>query len=385
MSLRFFKLLQISAFLQILMFPVSAKLTPAVEIEGRQFLVIDSDTETVLFEHDADLRMYPSSMTKILTAYIVFEEIAAGKISLNTMFEISRKASKTGGTKMYLPEGKTVSVEDLIQGIFVASGNDACVCVAENISGSEEAFAERMNRKLAEFGCKDSHFVNASGMPDENHYSTCRDLYKIAKRLYSDFSQYKQFFSQQEFTYGKGTHKNLNRLYKTFEGADGLKTGHTQGGGYGVITSALVNGQRVFSIFNGCKTMVERNRVSETLMRWAYSNFHQVTVLQKDQIIAKLDTWMADLPQVPVGLKDDVILTLPKGGSQGLSSELMFQGPIEPPVARGDKIGELVLTMPDQQTKMIYPVYAQTAVAKAGFLRRLPIIVQYLLFGKNAQ
>lgn len=382
MLLRF---LQISIVLQILMYPAYSKLTPAVELEGRQFFVIDGDTETVLFEHDADLRMYPSSMTKVLTAYIIFEEIAAGKISLNTMFAISRKASKTGGTKMYLPEGKTVSVEDLIQGIFVASGNDACVCAAENISGSEEAFAARMNQKLAEFGCKGSHFVNASGLPDDNHYSTCRDLYKIAKRLYADFPQYKKFFSQQEFTYGKGTHKNLNRLFKTFEGADGLKTGHTQGGGYGVITSALVNGQRIFSIFNGCKTMVERNRVSETLMRWAYATFHQVTVLQKDQIIAKLDTWMADQPQVPVGLKTDVILTLPKGGAQGLTSELVFSGPIEPPVACGDKIGELVLTMPDQQTKMIYPVYAQTALAKAGFLRRLPIIIQYLLFGKNTQ
>jgi D-alanyl-D-alanine carboxypeptidase (penicillin-binding protein 5/6) len=372
-------------FFQILTFPVSAKLTPTVDTEGRQFFVIDGDTDTILFEHNADVRMYPSSMTKILTAYIIFEEIAAGKISLNTIFEISRRASKTAGTKMYLPEGKTVSVEDLIQGIFVASGNDACVCAAENISGSEEAFAVRMNQRLVEFGCKDSHFVNASGLPDENHYSTCRDLYKSAKRLYADFSQYKHFFSQQEFTYGKGTHKNLNRLYKTFEGADGLKTGHTQGGGYGVITSALVNGQRIFSILNGCKTMVERNRVSETLMRWAYATFHQVTVLRKDQIIAKLDTWMADHPQVPVGLKSDVILTLPKGGVQGLTSELVFHSPIEPPIACGDKVGELVLTMPDQQTKMIYPVYAQATIAKAGFLRRLPIIVQYLLFGKNAQ
>jgi D-alanyl-D-alanine carboxypeptidase (penicillin-binding protein 5/6) len=385
MLLRFLAALHILVFFQILTSSVDAKLTPAVDTEGRQFLVIDGDTETVLFEHDADLRMYPSSMTKILTAYIVFEEIAAGRVSLNSMFMISRKASKAGGTRMYLPEGKTVSVEDLIQGIFVASGNDACICAAENISGSEKAFAERMNQKLAEFGCKESHFVNASGLPDEHHYSTCRDLYKIAKRLYADFPQFKHFFSQQEFTYGKGTHKSLNRLYKTFEGADGLKTGHTQGGGYGVITSALVSGQRIFSIFNGCKTMVERNRVSETLMRWAYGTFHQVTIAQKDQIIAKLDTWMADYPQVPVSLKNDVRLTLPRGSVQSLTSEIVFQGPIEPPIAVGDKIGELVLTLSDQQTKMTYPVYAQAEIAKAGILRRLPIIVQYLLLGKNAQ
>jgi D-alanyl-D-alanine carboxypeptidase (penicillin-binding protein 5/6) len=385
MLLRFLALLHTLVFFQILTSSVDAKLTPVVDTEGRQFLVIDGDTETVLFEHDADLRMYPSSMTKILTAYILFEEIAADRISLNSMFMISRKASKASGTKMYLPEGKTVSVEDLIQGIFVASGNDACICAAENISGSEEAFAVRMNQKLSDFGCKESHFVNASGLPDEHHYSTCRDLYKIAKRLYADFPQFKHFFSQQEFTYEKGTHKSLNRLSKTFEGADGLKTGHTQSGGYGVITSALVNGQRIFSIFNGCKTMVERNRVSEILMRWAYGTFHQVTLLQKDQIIAKLDTWMADYPQVPVGLKNDVRLTLPRGSVQGLTSELVFQGPVEPPVAVGDKIGDLVLTLPDQQTKMTYPVYAQAEISRAGILMRLPIIVRYLLLGKNAQ
>ena len=376
-------LFRLLMLLHVLTFTVWAKSTPAVDVTGRQFLVIDGDTETTLFEHDADLKVYPSSMTKILTAYIIFEEIEAGKISLSTMFEISRKASKTPGTKMYLQQGKTVSVEDVIQGVFVASGNDACVCAAENISGSEEAFAARMNQKLAEFGCKDSHFMNASGLPDENHYSTCRDLYKIAKRLYADFSKYKHFFAQQEFTYGKGTHKNLNRLLKTFEGADGLKTGHTEGGGYGVITSAVVNGQRIFAIFNGCKTMVERNRVSETLMRWAYGSFHQVKILQKDKVIAKLDTWMADQPQIAVGLKNDVILTLPKGDMGGLTTELVFKGPIEPPVKLGDALGELVVILPDRQTHMVYPVYAMAPVYKAGFLRRLPIIIQYLLFGRN--
>lgn len=369
---------------QILTFTVSAKSMSAVDILGRQFFVIDGDTETVLFEHDAELRVYPSSMTKILTAYIIFEEIALDRISLSTEFQISRKASKTPGTRMYLPEGKTVSVADVIQGVFVASGNDACVCAAENISGSEEAFAARMNQKLSEFGCKDSHFTNASGLPDENHYSTCRDLYKIAKRLYADFPQHKHFFAQQEFTFGKGTHKNLNRLLKTFEGADGVKTGHTEGGGYGVITSAVVNGQRIFSVLNGCKTMIERNRVSDTLMRWAYGSFHQVKMLKKDQIIARLDTWMAAQPQVAVGLKDDIVLTLPKGDVGGVTAELIFKGPIEPPINQGDAVGELVITLPNRQTQMVYPVYAQNPVSKAGFLRRLPIILQYLLFGKNS-
>jgi len=363
---------------------VTAKLVPPIDVNARQLLIIDDDTNTVLFEHDADQKMSPSSMTKILTAYLVFEQIKAGKISLDTKFSISRKASKAEGTRMYLPEGKTVRVEDLIQGIFVASGNDACICIAENISGSEEDFANRMNEKLREFGCNNSHFVNSSGLPHEDHYSTCRDLYKIAKRLYADFPEYHHFFSQKTFTFGKGTHKNLiTQFLRNFEGAEGLKTGHTKSGGYGVITSAVVNQQRIFVIINGCKTMVERNRFIESLMNWAYRTFHQVAVFQKDKIIANLDTWMANKSEVPVVLKDDVLLTLPKGDKHNLSAELKFSGPIEPPLEAGDKVGDLILTMPDQQVQAVYPVYAQASLYRAGYLQRLPIILHYLLFGKN--
>lgn len=361
----------------------AAKLTPPVDIDGRQFLIVDNDTATILFEHNADQKMSPSSMTKILTAYLVFEELQKGSISLDTVFKISRKASKTKGTKMYLAEGKTARVEDLIQGIFVASGNDACVCIAEGISGSEEAFVEAMNKKLIQFGCKDSHFVNASGLPDLNHYSTCRDLYKIARHLYADFPQYKHYFAQQTFAFEKGVHKNLNRLLKTFQGADGLKTGHTKDGGYGVITSALVNNQRIFVIFNGCKTMVERNRVSDILMNWAYQTFQQVHLFKKGQLIAKLDTWMANYPNIPVRLENDILLTLPRGYKLNVNAELSFIGPVEAPLKVGDKVGELILTLPDQQIQMVYPVYSQADLEKANYFQRVPIILHYLLFGKN--
>lgn len=361
-----------------------AKSIPDVDLPGRQFLVIDGDTDTVLFEHDAELQMCPSSMTKILTAYLIFEEISVGRISLNTVFNISRKASKAEGSKMYLPEGRTVSVEDLLQGIFVASGNDACICAAENIAGSEEAFVSRMNQKLQEFGCKGTHFVNASGMPHPDHYSTCRDLYLISKRLYADFPQYKHFFSQQIFTFGKGTHKNLNRLLKTFVGADGLKTGHTKAGGYGVITSATLNNQRIFCVFNGCKTMVERNRVSDILMRWAYQTFEQVRIFPKGHVVASLDTWMGNKPSIDAVLESDVLLTLPKAGKKNITSELIFSGPLEAPLKKGEQVGELILTIPEQEIQMVYPVYAQTDLEKANYFQRIPLILNYLLFGKSS-
>ncbi|MCP5322976.1 MAG: D-alanyl-D-alanine carboxypeptidase [Candidatus Paracaedibacteraceae bacterium] len=362
-----------------------SKPSPTLDLEGRQFLVIDGDTDTVLFEHDADIRMYPSSMTKILTAYLIFEEVASGRISLNTLFRISLTASKAGGSKMYLPAGKTVSVENLIEGIFVASGNDACICAAENMAGSEEVFVDRMNQKLKEFGCKGSHFMNASGMPHPDHYSTCRDLYIIAKRLYVDFPQYRHFFAQQTFTFGKGTHKNLNRLLKTFAGADGLKTGHTKAGGYGVITSAVLNNQRIFCVFNGCKTMVERNRVSDMLMQWAYQTFEQVRIFPKGHVVANLDTWMASKPSMGAVLESEVLLTLPKAGKQNITSELIFSGPLEAPLKKGEQVGELILTIPEQGTQLAYPIYAQTDLEKANYFQRIPLILNYLLFGKNTQ
>lgn len=363
----------------------AAKISPPVDVQGRQFFIVDSDTDTILFEHDANMRMFPSSMTKILTAYLLFEAIQSGKITLESLFTISRKASKTQGTKMYLPQGKTVRVDDLIQGMFVASGNDACVCVAENLDGSEEAFVKRMNQKLVELGCKQSHFMNASGLPDQNHYSTCHDLYIIAKRLYADFPQFQHYFAQQTFTFGKGTHKNLNSALKTFKGADGLKTGHTKIGGYGVVMSAIVNNQRIFVVMNGCKTMVERNRVSDAILHWAYRTFQQSRLFEKGQVIAHLDTWMSDYPHVPVVLNTDVLVTLPRVDQSPVSAELMVAAPLEPPLKAGDKVGELVVTLSDQKTQVIYPVYSQVTLQKAGYLQRLPMILYYLLFGKNPQ
>ncbi len=371
----------ISCFL--LLPDVSGKTTPPIDLGKRQILVIDADTNTVLLDHNANQQMVPSSMTKILTAYLIFEAIEAGQISLNTQFKISRKASKAEGSKMYLPEGGSVSVSDILQGLFVASGNDACICAAENIAESESAFVKLMNQKLQEFGCKDSYFVNATGLPDSNHYSTCFDLYKMAKKIYEDFPQYKKFFRQKVFVYAKGTHKSLNRALHSFSGADGLKTGNSKSGGQGVVISSEVEGRRVFAIINGCRSLSERNRYSDVLMNWAYRNFYQVHLFTKGQTVATLDTWMANKPHLHVVVDTDIVLTLPRQLREVPKAELVFTGPIEAPVKLGEKVGELHIMFEEEGKKAVYPAYAKASVQRAGYLKRLPVIVHYLIFGQN--
>lgn len=365
---------------------VRANLVAPVPLDSHQVLIVDADTDTVLFSHNASMRMTPSSMTKILTAYLLFQDIKAGKITLDSEFLVSSNAAKTEGTKMYLRAGSKAKVRELIEGIFVASANDACVCVAENLSGSEGSFAQRMNLVARQMGAANSNFLNAAGLPDPNHYSTCEDLYKIANRLYQDYPEYIPYFSQAEFKYekGKGAHYNLNSLLKTFPGTDGLKTGHTKAWGYGVVASAKVNNQRIFLVINGCKTMIQRNKYTQALMAWAYSAFEQVKLFSKSIPIASIDTWIANTPKLEAVLHEDVRLTIPRGAVENLSVEAVFHSPVEPPVNKDAKVGELIIKNMLNETSRSYPLYANHDIKRANFLQRIPMILYYLVFGVAA-
>lgn len=352
---------------------------PPVFWDGKQALVVDGKSGTTLLDLDADKKMTPSSMTKILTAYLLFEKIKEGKYTLDSQFPISRKAKRVIGTKMYLDEGKTVSVRDLIQGMFVASGNDACICVAETIAGSEESFAVLMNEKAKAFGCQNSHFTNASGLPDENHYSSCRDLYLIAKHMYDDFPEYLEYYKQQTFEYEEKLFKNLNRILKTFSGADGLKTGHTEDGGYGVIVSAIVNNQRIFSIFNGCRTMVERNKVSDTLMSWAYGSFDNLEIVKKETAMGSISTWMAKKETLLVGADSDLFVIIPKG--RKATTDLVVSAPIEAPVKKGDVVGSIETKLDGVVISKV-PAVALEDLQKANIFVRFFKGIYHGIFGK---
>lgn len=352
---------------------------------------MDASTDTVLFAKDADELMDPGSMTKIVTAYIVFKQIKEGKISFDTVFQVSENAIKmvskvSNGTLMYLSPGKSVSVRDLIQGLFVASGNDACTCLAENIAGNEESFVELMNVTAKKLGATQTNFTNSHGGPEDSQKSTCRDLYMIAKGFYLDFPEpeFQEFLKQKTFKYvgAKGVFNSPNDLLRNLSTADGLKTGHTEAGGYGVVGSANDNGRHHILVINGCVSRLDRSKSSLFLMKWGFDNFRQLTLFSKNETVAYADTWLAKEAQLPLGIQKDFVVTIPKFSLGKISAEFVYKGPIEAPVQKGEAVGELVVNIGDGAF-VSQKLYAQTSLEKASFFSRLPTVINYLLFGQN--
>src|SRR5690606_24953816 len=250
--------------------PLSAR---ALETPAREAILIDVDTRTVLFEKNSQARMPTSSMSKVLTAYLVFEAIKDGRIKLDDTLPVSEKAWRMQGSKMFVPIGEQVKVEDLLRGVIVQSGNDATVVLAEGISGTEEAFADLMNITAKKIGMNNSHFMNASGWPDPNHYSTAYDLALLAYHMITEHSDYYHYYSEKEFTFNKIKQGNRNPLLYRNIGADGIKTGHTEEAGYGLMASAVQGGRRLILVVNGLESMQQRADESARLLSWGFQNF----------------------------------------------------------------------------------------------------------------
>src|SRR5215472_1922295 len=248
-----------------------------VDTAARWACVVDFNTGTTLMDKDADVQMTPSSMTKIMTAYIVYGMLKAGRLKLDQTLPVSERAWRMGGSKMFVPLGAQVAVEDLIRGMIVQSGNDACIVLAEGIAGSEEQFAELMNQKARELGLTNSHFLNATGWPQPGHVMSARDLATLSRRIIQDFPEYYKYDSEKTFKYNNIEQGNRNPLVQKGL-ADGLKTGHTDDGGYGLVASAQRNGRRVILVLNGMITMRERAEESERLLEWSFREFEDVTL-----------------------------------------------------------------------------------------------------------
>ncbi len=260
----------------------------APQTEAKQAIIVDYETGTVLYEKNADEKMPTSSMSKVLTTIVVYDAIRDGKLKLDQMLPVSERAWKMGGSRMFLDLNSTVKVEDLVKGVVIQSGNDACVVLAEGVAGTEENFAELMNRKAADIGMDHSHFMNSNGWPDPNHYSTARDLAKLGVYLIQNYPEDYKYYSEKEFVYNNIKQGNRNPLlYKTL-GADGIKTGHTEDGGYGVIGSAVANGRRIVMVINGTSSMQARADESEKLIKWAEVSFKNMDLVKKDRVVAKI-------------------------------------------------------------------------------------------------
>jgi D-alanyl-D-alanine carboxypeptidase (penicillin-binding protein 5/6) len=316
---------------------------------AKQAIVVDTNTGTVLFEKNANDHMPTSSMSKVMTAYMVFEALKNGSLHLNDKFIISKKAWQTGGSKMFIKVGDKVAVEDLIRGLLIDSGNDAAVALSEGLGGSEEAFVKAMNIRAHEIGLTNSHFVTASGLPDPDHYSTARDLAVLAYRIITDFPEYYHYFSEKEFTYNKIRQPNRDLLLGNVRGVDGLKTGHTEVGGYGLMSSASRDGRRVIIVLNGMSSIQERKDEGVRLMEWAFRNFESKKLLTAGEQVDTAKVWLGQEEELPLVAATDLTIVMPKARRDEVKLSVKYDSPLKAPVKKGDPVGTMTVEVPDQK------------------------------------
>lgn len=343
--------------------------------------IMDYNTGTVLMDKLADQPMHPSSLTKIMTCYVVFAMLRTGRLKLDQLLPVSEKAWKMQGSKMFVPLNGQVSVQDLIQGVVIQSGNDACIVLAEGIAGSEQQFVSMMNEMAPKMGLRNSHFMNCTGWPDSNHLMSARDIALIAYHLIHDYPEYYHFFSEKEFTFNKITQGNRNVLVDKGL-ADGLKTGHTDAGGYGLCASSERNGRRVIMVVNGLTSMNMRAHESERLIEWSFNQFENVKLFNKGDIVEQAPVWMGAQETVPLVAGENLVLTLPVGMREKLKVTLDYNAPLTAPVMKGQNV-EASLSVKNGGITVQVPIIAGETVEKANIISRMMKNVSYRLTNKN--
>lgn len=352
-----------------------------METSARQALIVDFETGTPLLEKNADEQMHPSSMSKLMTVYMVFEKLKEGTLSLEDGFTVSEIAWRTGGSKMFVHVGDRVSVEMLLHGIIVQSGNDACVVVAENIASSEAEFAAEMNKKAKKIGLMHSNFKNSTGWPDPDHLMTARDLSILARRLIEDFPANYKIFKELEYTYNKIKQGNRNPLlYKSSTGADGLKTGHTEEGGYGLTASAVREGRRLIMVLNGLPSMKARGSESERLLDWAFREFENYRLFEEGQEVSTAEVWLGSKDSVPLVTDKKVMYTLVRQGIKDVKVSVVYDGPVAAPIRKGQQIATLRVSAPNMAPAEL-PLLAGADVERLGFFGRLAAAAKDTLWG----
>ena len=341
----------------------------AFDTRAQAAWVYDVTTKTVLLEKNAHEKLPPASMSKLMTVNMLFEALRDGRVRLDERFSVSSRAKDMGGSTMFLNETDRPMVEELIKGIVVLSGNGACVVVAEALAGTEEEFAKKMNERARALGMTDSTFANASGWPHPNQRMSMHDLGILATRIITEFPEYYGYFGLTEFPYdGRAPQNRFNRnpILPLGIGADGLKTGHTVESGYGLVGSAVQGGRRVVVVLTGLASEKERAEEAERVINWAFREFVEKTVAKKGTRIADAPVWLGSSGQVGLAVADDVTLLVPSIVQDKLSAEVNYTGPIQAPVSQGQKLAEMVVTVPGLPAVSV-PLVADSAVAKGGF------------------
>jgi len=368
---------------------VSVTTASAFETRATAAYVLDQTTGTVLLEKNADTPLPPASMSKLMTIYMTFEAIANGVVSPDDILPVSEHAASFGGSTMFLDTTDRVSVEDLLRGVIVLSGNDASVVLGEALSpdGTEAGFARRMTERARQLGMTGSTFANASGWPHPDHRMSMRDLGLLADLLIADFPTYYPLFAETEFAFdgrAPANSRNRNPILNLGIGADGLKTGHTQEAGYGLVGSAKQGDRRVIFVITGLDTVEQRREESEKIVNWAFRQFAERDVIEGGTRVADAEVWMGEFPSVGLTVAEDVSLLVPVVHQDQLDAEVVYTGPFEAPIRQGQPLGELVITrdgLPDYRV----PLVAENAVAPGGFNSRVRVAAEVLWgkFGPN--
>ena len=362
-----------SIFFFLLLLPLLAlaqQLPTPPALAAKSWLLIESGTGQELASQAADERLEPASLTKLMTAYLTFAALKQGTIKIDQMVQVSERAWKAQGSRMFIQVNTQVKVDDLIKGMIVQSGNDACVALAEAIAGSEENFAQMMNREAQRLGMKASNFRNSAGMPDPQHYTTARDIALLAGALIKDFPEdYAKYYSLKSFRYNNITQPNRNRLLWLDPTVDGVKTGHTEAAGYCLVSSAKRGPRRLLSVVLGTTSDGVRTQESLKLLNYGFQFYEAVQLYAKDQSVSDLKVWKGSEKTVKAGFAQDFILAVPKGYASRIKAELVSQQPLIAPVAAGQVVGTMKVSL-DGRPFGDYPVIAIDGVSAAGAIGR---------------
>jgi D-alanyl-D-alanine carboxypeptidase (penicillin-binding protein 5/6) len=355
----------------------------AFETAAKAAIIMDHRTGVVLFEKNADERIPPASMSKLMTAYMIFDRLKAGRLKLDDEITISEKSWRMGGSQMFLKVGDRVKVEDLIRGIIIQSGNDACVAMAEALAGSEEEFAREMNEKARKLGLTNSGFANSTGLDAPGHLMSVRDLALLAHRIIQDFPEYFKYYSEREFVYRDIKQQNRNPLLQAnVPGVDGMKTGYTEQAGYGLVATAKRGDRRVITVLAGLGAISQRKTEGERLLEYGFREFQEYALFQGGETVVDARVWQGAEPTVPLVPAQTVGVTLSREARKGLVVKLRYDNPVGAPVAAGQPLGSLEISAPNVTTFTV-PLVAGREVPRAGMVGRVTGAMGYLIWGAS--
>lgn len=383
-----------ASLLALAMGPTAA-FAQAMDTSARHAMLIEAETDTILFEKDADTPFPPSSMAKMMTTYLLFERIKDGSLGLDDTFRVSADAWRLWYSRraerpsmMFLKDKEDVRIEDLIRGIVISSGNDACTVVAEGLAGSEEAFADWMDAKASALGMANTHFTNASGWPDPAMYTTTHDMARLAERLIEDFPVLYKYFAEKSFTYGLSPEgepirqPNRNPILYTVDGADGLKTGAAKDAGYALTGSAVRDGRRLILVVSGLDSSRARSRESQRLLEYGFRNFKTYAMFRAGQVVEEANVWLGEEGSIPLVVAEDVALTMSRADRNRMKVTVNYDSPIPAPIEVGTPLATVRVTAPNMG-EVVIPLVAGKAVAAETGFGRLGAAFTYLLFGSS--